>query len=243
MNASIKERQFEHYVESLLNAPFFFAPGICQEMLIQTLRCQALSKNNRELRRVFIEVEPRMVATQSLCESGLTSLGKYRVESCHLSALAGNPSSPNIHDHEISCMRQFQCYMMPNEKRMNPWNVTIPEKAWVPLTTGEVPKSATLVGRQAILTEIIAEELDRRADIKSVIKTLASGAMYSLAIALLFVVSPAGFFFSSTTYGLFPWASALLGGHIASNLAYSSHRISDIRELEDAVDNLNVIAN
>lgn len=194
-----------------------------------------------------------MEATQALCDAGLTSLGQYRVESCQLSAVTES-DDPRIRDYEVACMRQFQCYMMPEEPRLNPWNVSIPEQALMPISTS-APKStnnevddqsvelATMVGRQAILTQLITEALHRRATIQTIIKTLVSGAIYSLAIAMLFVISPSGLLLSSTTYGLVPWGATLFGGHVVSNLAYPSGRVTNMKHLEEAIQNLNVISN
>lgn len=154
VNASITRAKFGSFFEKFLTTTFKYAHRICEETALRTAQCFEVASRNKTLKWVQKKVHSRIEVVEEFCTRGLTSLGRYRVETCQLN-IPYNGITMQEDEKQESCMKQYQCYVPINETKWNPWNISSPLLNSTEIVGKVTPKSIELIGFQPLISEYI----------------------------------------------------------------------------------------
>ena len=112
-NDTISSAQFRNFTDKLFATKFQYAFSICQAIAFRNEQCEHIvhHSGNSTLKKLRRKVDGVQEMVEEFCTTGLTALGRYRVETCQL-AIPFDAVAMSENVQQESCYRQFQCYLV-----------------------------------------------------------------------------------------------------------------------------------
>ena len=238
-NDTVSMEQFRNFTDRLLATKFKYAYSVCQTMMFRNEQCKHIAHDsgNATLKKMYKKVDDVQEVVQDFCTSGLTSLGRYKVEMCQLT-IPFDPISMSEQEQQQSCYMQFQCYRVKDLPDLEN-NSTSPNLTQQQVEPGQNLQQVMNQQRQSVdvtiqlLTPMVA-------GMQALIRALTNSAfdyyralaigMFSVAIiALVGIVMMPNFWGTGPRF-MFFWVKLLIVAFLGTHFALTHMR----HELEDA---------
>lgn len=228
-----------------------FSPAICAAFTAEMDQCAELSAKNKTLKKVFKSVDSRAKSIGRLCYSGVTALGQNRVEGCVLEVANkfSKPPSSEVSEEGkmMNCMQQFQCFFSPNEKRNNPWNVTVPDTAMIPIMKNARTNLYTSesVGFKSLIRKLFEQAYETSASAKNMLSIFAGIVAGVVSLLLVELAIPTMFaaFVTAATLGIVKSGVELvwIAAEITGELLYQFKFVLPVEKDKYLVGNMNIM--